>query len=56
MKHQKKKQLFATKLTDKIPDPPNVKEYCESFLRKKSTKLVKIWSKFKARLHDIFFS
>ena len=32
MKHQKKKdlQLFATKLAEKIPDPRNAKEYCQS--------------------------
>ena len=37
---QKKKhlQLFATKLTEKIPDPHNAKENHQSFLRKKHPK------------------
>ena len=30
-------QLFAIKLTEKIPDPFNVKEHCQSFTRKKNT-------------------
>ena len=42
MKHQKKDlQLFATKLTEKIPDAHNAKENYQSLLRKKSTKSVK---------------
>ena len=37
MKYWKKKdsQLFATKLIEKIPNPHNVKEHYQSFLRKK---------------------
>ena len=40
---EKKKdlQLFATKLTEKVPDPCNAKNHCQSFLRKKNIKLVK---------------
>ena len=34
-------QLFATKLTEKIPDPNNAKEYYQSYLSEKNTKLVK---------------
>ena len=37
MKRQKKR----TKLTEKIPDPHNVKEHYQSFPRNKNTKLVK---------------
>ena len=39
MKHQKKKDLqqFATKLTEKIPDPSNAKEYYQSYLKRKKT-------------------
>ena len=33
--------LLATKLIEKIPDPRNDKEHCQSFIRKKSTKSVK---------------
>ena len=33
--------LFAIKLTEKIIDPRNAKEHYQSFIRKKSTKLVK---------------
>ena len=33
--------MFATKLTEKIPDPCNAKEYYQSFIRKKSTKSIK---------------
>ena len=33
--------MFATKLTDKIPDPHNAKEHYQSFIRKKNTKSVK---------------
>ena len=36
--------MFATKLTEKIPDPNNAKEYYQSYLSEKNTKLVK-WSK-----------
>ena len=32
---------FATKLTEKIPDPSNTKEYYHSYLKKENTKLVK---------------
>ena len=40
MKHQKKNelQLFATELTEKIPDSWNAKEHYQSFIRKKNTK------------------
>ena len=40
MKHQKieELQLFATKLTDIIPDTPNAKEHYQSFIAKKNTK------------------
>ena len=43
MKYQKKEdlQLLATKLTEKIPDSRNSKEYCQSFIRKKISKPVK---------------
>ena len=42
IKHQKKTlQLWATKLTEKIPVPLKAREYYQSFLRKKNTKLVK---------------
>ena len=42
MKHQKKRStIFATKLTEKIPDPCNAKEHYQSFIRKKNTKSVK---------------
>ena len=43
MKHQKKKylQLFAIKLTEKIPHPRNAKQHFQSFIRKKNTKSVK---------------
>ena len=34
-------RLFATKLTEKIPDPRNAKEYYQSFVRKKNTKWLK---------------
>ena len=33
--------LFATKLTEKIPDASNDKEYYKSFLKNKNQKLVK---------------
>ena len=33
--------MFATKSTEKIPDPCNNKEHYQSFLRKKKTKFVK---------------
>ena len=36
--------MFAKKLTEKIPDPNNAKEYYQSYLSEKNTKLVK-WSK-----------
>ena len=40
MKHQEKNlQLFAAKLTKKIPDPSNAKEYCSSYLKKKNLKI-----------------
>ena len=29
-------QLFATKLTEEIPDPSNAKKYCQSYLKKKN--------------------
>ena len=29
-------QLFATKLTEEIPDPSNSKKYCQSYLKKKT--------------------
>ena len=32
-------QLFATKLTEKIPDPRNAKEHYQSFIRKENIKL-----------------
>ena len=42
MKHQKKyRELFGTKLTEKIPDPRNAKEHFLTFIRKKKTKSVK---------------
>ena len=42
MKHQKKNlQLFAIKLTQKIPDLRNAKDHYQSFMRKKNTKSVK---------------
>ena len=33
--------LLENKLIEKIPDPRNAKEHCESFLRKKNKKSVK---------------
>ena len=33
--------LFAKKLIEKIPDPRNAKEHCQSFIRKKNKKSVK---------------
>ena len=43
MKRLKRKDLLllANKLLEKVPDPYNAKEHYESFLRKKSGKLVK---------------
>ena len=43
LKHHEKKdlQFFATKLTEKISDPHDVKEEFQSFIRKKNTKSVK---------------
>ena len=44
MKHHKKKkklQLFAAKLTEKLLNPCNAKEYYQSFIRQNDTKLVK---------------
>ena len=43
MKHLKKRDLLllANKLTEKIPDPCNAKEYDQSFIRKENTKSVK---------------
>ena len=43
MKRLKRKYflLFATKLTEEIPDPCNAKEEYQSFIREKNTKLVK---------------
>ena len=37
MKHQMKRdsQLFLTKLTEKISDPGNAKEYYDSYLKRK---------------------
>ena len=48
MKHQKKNdlQLFATELTEKIPDSCNAKEHYQSFIRKKNTKSRKQWKIF----------
>ena len=31
-------QLFSTKLTENISDPPDAKEHYQSFVRKKNTK------------------
>ena len=36
-----KKRFVASILKEKIPDPRNVKERCQSFIRKKNTKWVK---------------
>ena len=33
--------LLANKLIEKTPDLSNAKEHCQSFIRKKNTKLVK---------------
>ena len=33
--------LLANKLIEKVPDPRNTKEHCESFLRKKNKKSVR---------------
>ena len=44
MKRLKKKKDFlflANKLIEKTPDLSNAKEHCQSFIRKKNTKLVK---------------
>ena len=43
MKRLKRKYflLFATKLTEKIPDPRNAKEQYQSFIREKNTKSIK---------------
>ena len=43
MKHLKKNdlQLFATKLTEKVLNPSNSKEYYNSYLKTKNTKSVK---------------
>ena len=43
MKRLKRKDLLllANKLIEKVPDPRNAKEHCESFLRKKNRKSVK---------------
>ena len=43
MKRLKKKDLLllANKLIEKIPDPQNSKEHCQSFIRKKDTKSAK---------------
>ena len=41
MKRLKNKDLFATKLIEKIPDPCNAKEHYQSFISNKNTKLVK---------------
>ena len=43
IKLQKEKdlQLTAIKLTEKIPEPSNTKEYYNSYLNRKYTKLVK---------------
>ena len=38
---KKNQQLFATKLTEKIPDPRNAKKHYQSFLGKENTKSVK---------------
>ena len=37
------KQLFETKLTEKITDPSNAKEYYNSSLKRKNTELAKRW-------------
>ena len=43
MKRLKKKDLLLlpTKLAEKIPDPRNAKDHCQSFIRKKNIKSVK---------------
>ena len=41
MKHQKKKDLLLLNYHKKIPDAINVKAYHQSYLKRKSTKLVK---------------
>ena len=38
---RKKSASFATKLTEKIPDPSTAKEYYNSYLKRKNTKSVK---------------
>ena len=39
IKLQKKKKIsFATKLIEKIQDPSKTKEYCQSYLKKNTTK------------------
>ena len=43
MKRLKKKKdllLLVNKLIEKIPDPPNAKEYYQSFTKKKNTKSI----------------
>ena len=45
MKRLKKRKdllLLANKLIEKIPDPRNATELCQSFIRKKNTKSVKV--------------
>ena len=43
VKHLKRKDLLllSAKLIEKIPDPHNAKEHCQSFLRKKNINSVK---------------
>ena len=43
VKHLKRKDLLllSAKLIEKIPDPYNAKEHCQSFLRKKNINSVK---------------
>ena len=41
--------MFTTKLIEKIPDLTNAKEYCNSYLKRKNTKLV-TWSKILTQL------
>ena len=44
--------MFTTKLIEKIPDLTNAKEYCNSYLKRKNTKLV-TWSKILTQLPKI---
>ena len=42
LKKRKDLLLLANKLIEKIPDPRNATELCQSFIRKKNTKSVKV--------------